>query len=95
MAGRFHSTALSPESPPEYEKGLKSVDYIPKSPIYPHQMWFSDASNEDSLIDLTDEDVGEDHTDPSQKNPRQPEKEGPLRDTLSERKNRSRTLLTT
>ena len=40
MAGEFHSTALSPESPPEYEKGLKSVDYIPKSSIYPNQMCF-------------------------------------------------------
>ena len=87
MAGGFHSTALSPESPPEYEKGLKSVDYIPKSPIYPPPPdVYSDASNEESLIDLTDEDVEEDHTDPSQKNPRQSEEEGPQRDPLPERK---------
>ena len=39
LADGFHSIALSPESPPEYEKGLKGVDYIPKSPIYPHQMF--------------------------------------------------------
>ena len=82
MAGRFHSTALSPE----YEKGLKSVDYIPKSPIYSPPDVFSDASNEDSLIDLTDEDVEEDHTDQSQKNPRQSEGEGSLKDPLAERK---------
>ena len=86
MAGEVHSTALSPESPPEYEKGLKSVDYIPKSPIYPPPDVFSDTSNEDSVIDLTDEDVEEDHTDQSQKNPRQSEGEGPLRDPLPERK---------
>ena len=48
MAGRFHSTALSPESPPEYEKGLSNVDYIPKSPIYPPPDVFSDASDQDS-----------------------------------------------
>ena len=47
---------------------------------------FSDASNEDSLIDLTDEDVEGGHTDQSQKNPRQSEGEGPLKDPLSERK---------
>ena len=74
MADGFHSIALSPESPPEYEKGLKSVDYIPKSPIYPHQMLFRGFSWR-PLHDLTDEDVEEDHTDPSQKNPRQFEKE--------------------
>ena len=47
---------------------------------------YSDASNEDYLNDLTDEDVEEDHTDQSQKNPRQSEGEGPQRDPLSERK---------
>ena len=47
---------------------------------------FSDASNEDSLIDLTDEDVEEVHTEQSQKNPRQSEGEGPLKDPLSERR---------
>ena len=86
MAGRFHSTALSPESPPEYEKGLSNVDYIPKSPIYPPPDVFSDASDEDSLIDLTDEDFEEEHSDQSQKNPRQSEGEGTLKDPSSERK---------
>ena len=57
MAEVFHSTALSPESPPEYEKGLSNVDYIPKLPIYPppHPDVFSDDSEADSLIDLTDD----------------------------------------
>ena len=48
LADGFHSIALSPESPPEYEKGLKSVDYIPKSPVYPPPDVYSDVSNEDS-----------------------------------------------
>ena len=43
---------------------------IPKSPIYPPPDVYSDVSNEDSPQDLTYEDVEEDHTDPSQKNPR-------------------------
>ena len=86
MAGGFHSTALSPESPPEYEKGLNSVDYIPKSPIYPPPEVYSDASDADSLIDLTDEDVEEVHTDPGQKIPRQFEEEGPDRNPLPEKK---------
>ena len=68
------------------KKGLKSVDYIPTSPIYPPPDVYSDVSNEDILIDLTDEDVEEDHTDPSQKNPRQCEKEGPQRYPLPERR---------
>ena len=84
MADGFYSIALSSESPPEYEKGLESVDYIPKSPIYPPHDVYSEVSNEDSPQDLTDEDVEQDHTDPSHKNPRQFEKEGPQRDPLPE-----------
>ena len=44
---------------------------------------YSEVSAEDYLHDLTDEEVEEDHTDPSQKNPRQ---EGPQRDPLPERR---------
>ena len=47
---------------------------------------FSDASDQDSLIDLTDEDFDEEHSDESQKNPRQSEGEGTLEDPSSERK---------
>ena len=39
IADGFHSITLSPESPPEYERELKCVDYIPKSPVYPHLMF--------------------------------------------------------
>ena len=56
------------------------------SPIYPPPDVYSDASTEDSLHDLTDGDVEEEHTDPSQKNPRQFEKVGPQRDPLPERR---------
>ena len=86
MAGKIHSTALSPESPPEYEKGLSNVDYIPKLPIYPPPDVFSDASDQDSLIDLTDEDFEEEHSEECQKNPRQSEGEGTLEGPSSERK---------
>ena len=85
-AGKIHSTALSPESPPEYEKGLSNLDYVPKSPIYYPPDVYSDVSDHDSLIDLTDEDFGEDHSEESQKNPRQSEREGTLEDPTSERK---------
>ena len=47
---------------------------------------FSYASDQDSLIDLTDEDFEEDHSEGSQKNPRQSEGEGTLKDPTSERK---------
>ena len=47
---------------------------------------FSDASDQDSLIDLTDEDFEEEHSDGIQKNPRQSEGEGTLEDPSSERK---------
>ena len=86
MAGKIHSTALSPESPPEYEKGLSNVDYIPKSPIYPPPDVFSYASDQDSLIDLTDENFEEEHSEESQKNSRQSEGEGTLEGPSSERK---------
>ena len=86
MAGKIHSTALSPESPPEYEKGLSNLDYVPKSPIYYPPDMYSDVSDHDSLIDLTDEDFEEDHSERSQKNPRQSEGEGTLEDPTSERK---------
>ena len=66
MAGKIHSTALSPESPPEYEKGLSNLDYVPKSPIYYPPDMYSDVSDHDSLIDLTDEDFEEDHSERSQ-----------------------------
>ena len=56
MAGKIHSTALSPESPPEYEKGLSNLDYVPKSPIYYPPDMYSDVSDHDSLINLIDED---------------------------------------
>ena len=82
----FNSTILSPESPPEYEKGLSNVDYIPKSPIYPPPDVFSDVSEEDSLIDLTDEDFEEEHSEENQKNPRQTEEESTVKDPSSERK---------
>ena len=86
MADGFHSIALSPESPPEYEKGLKNVDYIPKSPIYPPPDVYPDVSTEDSLDDLTDEDDEKDHTNPSQKNPTQFGKEGLQKDPLPEKR---------
>ena len=85
VAGKIHSTVLSPESPPEYEKGLSNLDYVPKSPIY-YPAGYSDVSDQDSLIDLTDEDFEEDHSEGSQKNPRQSEGEGTLKDPTSERK---------
>ena len=83
LADGFHSIALAPESLPEYEKGLKSIDYIPKLPVYTPSDAYSDVSNGDSLHDLTDEDDGKDHTDPSQKNPKQFEKEGLQKDPLA------------
>ena len=58
----------------------------PNHPSTPPPDVYSDVSNEDSLIELTDEDVEEEHTDQSQKNPRQFEEEGPQRDPLPERK---------
>ena len=86
MVGKIHPTALSLESPPEYEKGLSNLDYVPKSPIYYPPDMYSDVSDHDSLIDLTDEDFEEDHSEGSQKNPRQSEGEGTLENPSSERR---------
>ena len=46
---KVKSTILSPESPPDYERGLSTTDYIPKSPIY-HPAGYSDEE-EDSELD--------------------------------------------
>ena len=51
IADGFHSIALSPDSPPEYEKGLRPVDYVPRSPVYPPPDVFSEVSDEDPLQD--------------------------------------------
>ena len=95
MAGKIHSTVLSPESPPEYEKGLSNLDYVPKSPIYYPPGMYSDVSDHDSLIDLTDDDFGEDHSERSQKNPRQSEGEGTLEDPTIREKDRPGPFLPT
>ena len=76
------------------KRDLKCVHYIPKSPIYPPPDVYSNVSNEDSPQDLKDEDVEEDHTNPSQKNPRQSEGEGPLERPLTREKEQTRTPLT-
>ena len=86
LVDKIHSTILSPESPPEYEKGLSNLDYVPKSPIYYPAGMYSDVSDHDSLIDLTDEDFEENHSVGHQKNPRQSEGEGTLEDPTAERK---------
>ena len=70
---KVESTILSPESPPEYEKGLTNLDYVPKSPVY-HTAGYSDGeSDKDSLIDLGDENWDEDNSTASPKNPTPPE----------------------
>ena len=85
LVGKIQSTILSPESPPEYEKGLSNLDYVPKSPVY-YPAGYSDVSDQDSLIDLTDEDLEENHSARSQKSPSQPEKETTLKSPSAEEK---------
>ena len=71
---KIQSTILSPESPPEYEKGLTNLDYIPKSPVYYPAGYSDDDSDKDSLIDLNDN-WDEDHSTEGQKIQTQPEEE--------------------
>ena len=85
VPGKIQSTILSPESPPEYEKGLSNLDYVPNSPVY-YPAGYSDVSDQDSLIDLNDEDWDEDHSARSQKSPTQLEKETTLKSPSAEEK---------
>ena len=62
VPGKIQSTILSPESPPEYEKGLTNLDYVPKSPVYYPAGYSDDDSDKDSLIDLNEENWDEDHS---------------------------------
>ena len=92
---KVKSTLLSPESPPDYERGLSTTDYIPKSPIY-HPAGYSDEE-EDSELDsefdfnLDEENWDENHSSTSPKDPNPPEEEVPQKDTPAEQKERSPT----
>lgn len=52
-ADEFQSFHGTPQSPPDYEKGLKPLDYVPKSPIYPPPD--TDTSSVPDLIDDLEE----------------------------------------
>ena len=67
LASGFHSIDLSTESPPEYEKELKSIAYVPKSPIYPPPDTYSDISDDNPLHIVTDEEEDSNHLTPGQK----------------------------
>ena len=92
VLGKINSTIVSPESPPEYEKGLSNLDYVPKSPVY-YPAGYSDESDQDSLIDLTDEDFEETHSATGQKTPSQPGKGDHLEKPHSRRTGRAEALL--
>ena len=92
---KVRSTILSPESPPDHERGLPTTDYIPKSPIY-RPAGYSDEE-EDSELDsefdfnLDEENWDENHSSTSPKDPNPPEEEVPQKDTPAEQKERSPT----
>ena len=92
---KVKSTILSPESPPDYERGLSTTDYIPKSPIY-HPAGYSDEE-EDSELDsmpdfnLDEENWDEDNSLTSPKNPNPPKEEASQKDTSAEQKEKSPT----
>ena len=82
--GKIQSTLLSPESPPDYERGLSNLDYVPKSPVY-YPAGYED-SDKDSLINLNEENWDEDHSVEGQNNQTQPEKETAMQDPSAEEK---------
>ena len=89
VPGKIQSTLLSPESPPNYERGLSNLDYVPKSPVY-YPAGYSDGdSDKDSLIDLNEENWDDDHSATGQKTPTPPEEETTLKDTSTEQAERS------
>ena len=89
VPGKIQSTILSPESLPEYEKGLSNLDYVPKSPVYYPAGYSDEDSDKDSLIDLNEENWDEDNSSSGQKTPTPPEKETALKDTSAEQAERS------
>ena len=88
VPGKIQSTILSPESPPEYEKGLTNLDYVPKSPVYYPAGYSDDDSDNDSLIDLN-ENWDEDHSAEGQKIPTPPEEETTLKGPSAEQAEQS------
>ena len=83
---KVESTILSPESPPDYERGLSNTDYIPKSPIYRPAGYSDEDSDKDSMLDfnLDEENWDEDPSDRGQKTPSQTEEDTPQEGPSSE-----------
>ena len=48
-ADEFQLDTLSPQSPPDHEKGQQPLEYVPKSPVYPPP---DDSSEDTSVSDL-------------------------------------------
>ena len=48
-ADEFQLDTLSPQSPPDHERGHQPLEYVPKSPVYPPP---DDSSEESSVPDL-------------------------------------------
>ena len=90
---KVESTILSPESPPDYERGLSTTDYIPKSPIYRPAGYSDEDSDQESMPDfnLDEENWDEDNSPTSHKNPNPAEEEASQKDTSAEQKERSPT----
>ena len=49
IADEFQFDTLSPQSPPDHERGHPPLEYVPKSPVYPPP---DDSSEESSVLDL-------------------------------------------
>ena len=51
-ADEFQLDVLSPQSPPQHEKGQQPLEYVPKSPVYPPPEDCSDKDKSSSIPDL-------------------------------------------
>ena len=65
-----HKDDLSPQSPPDHEKGCQPLKYVPKSPVYPPP---DDSSENAEFSSIPDLETPREQMSPAQGKPKEPD----------------------
>ena len=65
-----HPVTLSPQSPPDYERGHQPLEYVPKSPVYPCP---DDSSENAEFSSIPDLETPKEQMSPVQGKPKEPD----------------------
>ena len=69
-ASEGHQDDLSPQSPPDHERGHQPLEYVPKSPAYPPP---SDSSEDEEFSSISNLETPRKQLSPVQKKPEEPD----------------------